>query len=75
MCVCMHAKLLQSCLRSLRPCGLQPTRLLCPWDSPGKDTEVDCHALLHGIFLTQVSNPRLMSPAMASGFFTISDTW
>ena len=22
----------------LRPCGLQPTRLLCPWDSPGKDT-------------------------------------
>ena len=28
---------------SLRPHGLQPTRLLCPWDSPGKDTGVDCH--------------------------------
>ena len=25
---------------SLRPHGLQPTRLLCPWDSPGKNTEV-----------------------------------
>jgi len=28
-------------------------RHLCPWDSPGKDT--GCHALLQGIFLTQVS--------------------
>ena len=27
--------------------GLQPTRLLCPWDSPGKDTGVGCHFLLH----------------------------
>ena len=25
--------------------GLQPTRLLCPWDSPAKNTEVGCHAL------------------------------
>ena len=31
---------------SLRPHGLQPTRLLCPWDSPGKDTGVGCHFLL-----------------------------
>ena len=28
-------------------------------DSPGKDTEVGCHALLHGIFPTQGSNPGL----------------
>ncbi|XP_061239885.1 microtubule-associated protein 9 isoform X5 [Bos javanicus] len=34
-----------------------PTRLLCPWDSPGKDAGVGCHALLHGIFMTQGSNP------------------
>ena len=26
--------------------GLEPTSLLCPWDFPGKDTEVDCHFLL-----------------------------
>ena len=31
----------------------EPTRLLCPQDSPGKNTGVDCHALLQGIFLTQ----------------------
>ena len=31
---------------SLRPHGLQPTRLLCPWDSPGKNTGVGCHFLL-----------------------------
>ena len=35
---------------SLRPHGLQPTRLLCPWDFPGKDTGVVCHFLLQGSF-------------------------
>ena len=29
-----------------------PTRLLCPWDSPGKNTGVGCHALLQEIFST-----------------------
>ena len=28
------------------PHGLQPTRLLRPWDSPGKSTGVGCHCLL-----------------------------
>jgi len=27
------------------PYGLQPTRLLCPWDFPGKRTGVGCHCL------------------------------
>ena len=31
---------------SLRPHGLQPTRLLRPWDLPGKSTGVGCHCLL-----------------------------
>ena len=31
---------------SLQPCGLQPFRLLCSWDSPGKNTRVGCHGLL-----------------------------
>ena len=35
---------------SLRPCGLHPTRLVCLWDSPGKNTEVGCHCLLQGVF-------------------------
>ena len=29
------------------PHGLQPTRLLRPWDFPGKSTGVGCHCLLH----------------------------
>ena len=28
-----------------------PTRALCPWDAPGKNTGVGCHALLQRIFL------------------------
>ena len=40
--------------------GLQPARLLCPWDSPGKNTGVGCHFLLQGIFPTQESNPGLL---------------
>ena len=45
---------------SLGPHGLQPTRLLCPWDSPGKSTGVGCHVLLQGIFPTQGSNLHLL---------------
>ena len=39
------AKLLQSC-PTLRSHRWQPTRLLHPWDSPGKNTGVGCHFLL-----------------------------
>ena len=35
------------------------TRLLCPWHFPGKNTGVDCHFLLQGVFPTQGSNPCL----------------
>ena len=45
---------------SLQPDGLQPTRLFCPWDFTGKDTGVNCHFLLQGIFLTQEWNPGLL---------------
>ena len=38
------AKSLQS--DSVRPHRRQPTRLPCPWDSPGKNTGVGCHFLL-----------------------------
>ena len=41
---------------SLWPHGLQPTRLLCPWNSPSRNTGVGCHFLLQGIFPTQGSN-------------------
>ena len=45
---------------SLWPDGLQPSRLLCPWDFPGKNTGVGCHFLLQGIILIQGSNPCLL---------------
>ena len=51
----------------LCPYGPSPTRLPCPWDSPGKNTGVGCHCLLQGIFLTQV--------CFAGGFFTVWVTW
>ena len=34
---------------SLQSNGLQPTRLLCPWNFPGKNTGVGCHFLLQGL--------------------------
>ena len=45
---------------SLWPYGSSPARLLCPWDSPGKNTGMGCCALLQGTFLTQKSNLYLL---------------
>ena len=53
-----QSEVAQACL-TLRPHGLQPTRLLRPWDSPGKSTGVGCHVLLQGIFPTWGLNPGL----------------
>ena len=44
-CCCAAAQSLQSC-PTLRLHRRQPTRLLCPWDSPDKNTGVGCHFLL-----------------------------
>ena len=40
--------------------NLQPTKLLCAWDSPGQNTGVRYHASLQRIFWTQGSNPCLL---------------
>ena len=45
---------------SSQPHGLQPTRLLCPWDFPGRSTGMGCHCLLQGIFPTQGLNLCLL---------------
>ena len=42
-CCCQVASVVSD---SVRPHGLQPTRLLRPWDSPGQHTGVGCHVLL-----------------------------
>ena len=56
-CVCVSRSVVSN---SLRPHELQPTRLLCPWNSPGKNTGVGCHFLLQAIFPTQESNRGLL---------------
>ena len=43
---------------SRQPYGLYPTRLLHPWDSPGKRTGAGCHFLLQGIFPSQGWSPH-----------------
>ena len=53
----VHAKSLQSCLTPCNPTDCSPPGSSVHGDSPGKNTGVDGHALLQGIFLTQGSNP------------------
>ena len=43
-CLCVHVYSVVP--DSLWPHGLQSTRILCPWDFPGKNTGVGCHFLL-----------------------------
>ena len=69
----MCAKSLQLCTTLWDP-RLQPAKLFCPWDSPGKNTGVGCHALLQQIFATKGWNPWLRSPALAGRFSTTSAT-
>ena len=53
---CVHA---QSCPTLYDPMDYRPTRFLCPWNFPGKNTGASCHFLLQGIFLTQGLNLHL----------------
>ena len=57
VCCCVHVCSVMS--DSLQPHGVGPTKLLCSWDSPGKNTGVGCHFILQGIFPTEGSNPCL----------------
>ena len=52
--------------------GLWSTRLLCPWDFPGKDTGVGCHFLLQQIFLTQGLSPHQEQPFKKTACFSFS---
>ena len=54
-----ESEVTQSCPTLCDPHGLSPTRLLSPWNFPGKSTGVGCHFLLQGIFPIQGLNPGL----------------
>ena len=51
---------------SSRPHGLQPTRLLRPWDFPGKSTGVGCHCLLRNILFSSVQFSRSVASDSAT---------
>ena len=54
---------------SLWPHGPQPSRLLCPWNSPDKNTGVGSHSLLQGIFLDpgiKAKPPTLQADSLLS---------
>ena len=75
LCTCVHASLRQlsflgydhlrcawlpGCLSLWPPWTVtHQASLLCPWNFPGKNTGVSCHALFQGIIPTQGSNPGL----------------
>ena len=66
--MCMDGYLVvQSCLTLCDSMDCNPPASSVYGDSPGKNTGVGCHALVQGIFPTQVS-------CIAGGFFTIGAT-
>ena len=80
----VHTRLLQehacsAMSNSLQVYGLQPTRLFCPQDFPGKNTGVGCHLLFQGTFLTQGLNPCFCVPCRQIlyhlGYWEASPSW
>ena len=51
---------------SLRPHRRQPTRLPCPWDSPGKNTGVGCHFLLQCMKVKSESQVAWSYPTLSN---------
>ena len=58
------AKSLQLC-PSVRPHRWQPTRLPCPWDSPGKNTGVGCRFLLQRMKVKTESEVAQSCPTLS----------
>ena len=65
--MCVVAQSLRHVWLFVTPWTVTSQTPLCPLDSPGRNSEVGCHALLQGIFPTQ---NLLDPPALAGGFFT-----
>ena len=52
----------------MRPHRRQPTRLPCPWDSPGKSTGVGCHFLLQCVKVKLLSRVRLLATPWTAAY-------
>ena len=57
---------------SSRPHGLQPTRLLHPWDFPGKSTGMECHCLLQSLATREMQIKTTLRYCYC--YFTLSRT-
>ena len=66
----MGAKLLQLCPTLSNSMDCSPL-----WDSPGKNNGVSCYAFLQDLPDSGTEHVSLMSPALASRFFTTIATW
>ena len=51
---------------SVRPHRQQPTRLPCPWDSPGKNTGVGCHFFLQCMKVTSEREVAQSCPTLSN---------
>ena len=63
-CCCRYVASIMS--DSVRPHRQQPTRLLCPWDSPGKNTRVGCHFLLQRMKVKSESEVSQSCPTLSN---------
>src|SRR5574337_336978 len=61
-CCCCCCQVTSVVYDSVRPQRLQPTRLPCPWDCPGKNTGVGCHFLLQCMKVKSESEVTQLSP-------------
>ena len=71
-CATVCAKSLLLCLTFCNAMGC--TLPVCPWDSSGKNTGMDCQACSRGSSLPR-DQTHAMSPTMAGSFCTTSETW
>ena len=60
-CCCSVASVVSD---SVRPHKRQPTRLRCPWDSPGKNTGVGCHLLIQCMKVKRESEVAQSCPTL-----------
>ena len=56
LCCCRCCYVASVVFDSVRPHGRQPTRLPCPWDSPGKNSREGCHFLLQCVKVKLLSS-------------------
>ena len=64
-CCCWVASVVSD---SVRPHRWKPTRLPCPWDSPGKNTGVGCHFLLQCMKVKSLSPVRLFATPWSAAY-------